>query len=445
MNYSEKELLMLSNFVYLPASLEDGTISEILAEYRTADGTFTPESVAGAGIGGGLDSKQVSELFTIMQAECDSGNNGFGDLSAARRLEESDVRGICYTNKADENPVIVFRGTGGTTKAWQDNMYGSFETDTRIQKVASDFVKYECGAYENCTVTGHSKGGNLSQYVTIMNEDKIASCISFDGQGMNSDFVATNREMVEAASGKIKSISAYNDFVNILLTGVAGTYFYALNDKSGVNAHSSFYLLTSNEYDENGNFITSREQSVVASSMKITTDRIVEVIGEGNEEDNRLLCGILGEAVGSIVCAQDEEDVKGTLKSTANEIMLIFKDKLKSIFGDNDEINVCTLPSGGFYFDSDGVRRLCDEYEADRTHQLSLIAKTGIIKDSIDYSIATRFYTDIALARVLDDLADIQTRMRNIENVLGITVEEYTKRETIITSQMRLRDSIIVS
>ena len=43
----------------------------------------------------------------------------------------------------------------------------------------------------NIIVTGHSKGGNKAQYVTINSKynDLIDKCFSFDGQGMSPEAI----------------------------------------------------------------------------------------------------------------------------------------------------------------------------------------------------------------------------------------------------------------
>lgn len=436
MSYSEKELLMLSNFVYLDASLQDGTVSEILSQYMTPEGTFTEESVRMAGCGGGLDLEQVSELFTQMKAECDANPNGFGNLSAARRLEESDVRGVCYTDRSNQEPVVVFRGTGGTTEAWQDNMYGGFQNDTRLQKVAADFVRYECGSFDNITVTGHSKGGNLSQYVTVMNSDKISACVSFDGQGMNDDFIKVNSSLISAASGKIKSISAHNDFVNILLTSIAGTVMYVENKGTGVDAHSSFYLLTSNEYDENGNFISEKEQSLLAKSMKNTTDNIVKVMGLGNNTDNIIIGGILGEAIATMVMADGMEDVKKGLEKAASEAMLTFSVKINSLFGRDDKISTI-LPSGGVYFDHDRVKTACAYSAEDREYNIKNMNRTGEVMRNLDINIASRLYAELAIGRIIDKMEKLSAKMVGLEDIMNMSCDKYRERESMITLQMK--------
>lgn len=434
-NYSEKELLMLSNYIYLNAANDDCTIGESLAKYCDNSGNFTPESVINAGTGGGLDNDQVSQLFKEMDKECKN-NPEFADLSPARRLEEKDVRGICYTNSKDENPVIVFRGTGGTKEAWQDNMYGGFVTDTRIQKVANDFVKYECGNYSNCVVTGHSKGGNLSQYVTIMNGDMIKRCVSFDGQGMNNDFISMNADKIAHNAGKIKSISAYNDFVNILLTCIAGEAIYVNNKKNGVNAHSSFYLLDSNEFDENGNFANTMPQSKITTAIKSVTDEIVDVLGFSSETDNLILGGILGEAISTLMDIDSVDELKEGLSSTANQAMMAFSLKMKRLFDDPDA-DIKALPSGGVYFDLPRVNNVAQMYDSKACNTNRLISQTEVIKESLDYDIATRFYTDIALARIVEDMQNAKNKLFDLQRVICDAGNIYNKRETSIAFQIQ--------
>jgi len=438
-DYSEKQLLMLSNFVYLPASKSDMTIDEVLKQYEAPGGEFTAESVQNAGTGGGLDADQVSQLFTEMKQECRK-NQDFAQLSPARRLEESDVRGICYTNSKNENPVIVFRGTGGTKEAWQDNMYGGFTTDTRIQKTANDFVKYECGVFSDCVVTGHSKGGNLSQYVTVMNGDKISRCVSFDGQGMNNEFIANNAELVANASGKIKSICAYNDFVSILLTCIAGEVVYVKNNGSGIDGHSSLYMLTSNEYDENGNFISTKKQSPITGAMGSVTDKIVSTMGIMDETDNLLIGGILGEAIASLTASDNVENTSESIKRAINESMLLFSLKMKSLF-DNPNEDIRSLPSGGVYFDYFGIRKIVDMYGDDINDTQRILARTDEIRGSIDMDIATRFYTDIALSRIVEQLIKIRAGFETLEMIMCESTGLYLKHEETISARMQSNEN----
>ena len=194
-HYSEKQKLMLSAYVYLDVSMESGTIADTLSKYKSPDGTFTPQSVAAAGKGGGMDSSDVAKLFTAMQEECNK-NADFGELTVARKINDGGIRAVCYTGEGDKDPILVYRGTGGTSEAWSDNMYGGFETETRMQSLASDFVNSDCGIYRNIEVTGHSKGGNLAQYVTVKCPDAVASCVP-------AKALEVNLRAFDLAAGKV--------------------------------------------------------------------------------------------------------------------------------------------------------------------------------------------------------------------------------------------------
>ena len=301
MGYTEQELLLLSNFAYIPACLSNKPLGAIIDEYKNEDGVFTPESVKGAAAGGGMCTEDVATVFGEMDKRIQE-NPEFGMLSASRRLEEADVRAICYTNPKDEAPVVVFRGTGGTKEAWSDNFEGAYSEETRIQNVASDFVKYECGIYDDVVVTGHSKGGNMAMYVTVKNSEKIDSCISFDGQGFGDDFISENQKYISEAAPKIKSISAYNDFVNILLTCIAGSCIYVENAPSAKDAHSSVTLLTKNTFDEDGSFTSIRDRGAVAALLDAFADRMCDTLEPLDIKEKETLGKIAGSTISDLLC-----------------------------------------------------------------------------------------------------------------------------------------------
>ena len=67
-------------------------------------------------------------------------------------------------------------------------------------------------------VSGHSKGGNKAQFVAV-NSPLATECCSFDGQGFSPEAIEmfkTNFPDYETRRSKIYSISADNDYVNVL-------------------------------------------------------------------------------------------------------------------------------------------------------------------------------------------------------------------------------------
>lgn len=134
---------------------------------------------------------------------------------------KNGMRVACFINN-DDNAIVVFRGTT-TQKEWEDNGHGAYEYDT-IQQV--DALKYINNlSYENIIVTGHSKGGNKAQYVTILSP-KVNKCISVNGQGFSNEFLNRYKEEIENNKSKIISINAKYDYVNCLFNDISNETHY---------------------------------------------------------------------------------------------------------------------------------------------------------------------------------------------------------------------------
>jgi hypothetical protein len=77
----------------------------------------------------------------------------------------------CTFEDTNGNITVVYRGTG--KGEWLDNGYGMSAVETEQQKEAMEYfnrvVEDNGYAFKDITIdiTGHSKGGNKSQYTTI--------------------------------------------------------------------------------------------------------------------------------------------------------------------------------------------------------------------------------------------------------------------------------------
>lgn len=142
---------------------------------------------------------------------------------------------------------VVFKGTGdgewidngeGLSGIPEENVYTSFshsgdviDTASVGKDYASDqqaealnwfnkiVAKERWNSDSKITVSGHSKGGNKAQFVTI-HSDLVDACYSFAGQGFSPEAVHSfqNRygEKFEKRRNRIYSFSADNDYVNVL-------------------------------------------------------------------------------------------------------------------------------------------------------------------------------------------------------------------------------------
>lgn len=128
----------------------------------------------------------------------------------------------CFVDDPD-NPrdvIVVFRGTSKNDD-WRDNGRCSYQADTEKQREAAEYVNGLPGNYGNeITVTGHSKGGNKAQYVTMVT-DRVGRCVTFDGLGFSKEFIEKYADEISKKSDCITAISVAEDYVNSILLPIA--------------------------------------------------------------------------------------------------------------------------------------------------------------------------------------------------------------------------------
>lgn len=430
--YTEKEMLILSNFLYVDASLEEGTISQIIERYKDENGEFTEQSVSSTYASGGIDNKGKAALFKEMEQYI-SEHPEFGNLSRSRSINDGGIRGICFTSPSDSDPIVVFRGTGGSPEAWSDDFVGGVVPETKMMKTAHDFIKYECGNYENITVTGHSKGGNMSMYVAVKCGDKISKCVSFDGQGFNDEFMKNNADAIAANKGKIKSVSAYNDFVNILLNPVAGKCVYADNNAQGPNAHSSMSLLISNKYDAEGNIISMKQQSGVAKSLKSVTDEAVSYLSKQPPGESMAFSVFAGCFTSAVLSVDSFSDAAKVATGTAWEINNILNDKLIDAIKDliPEEL---MLRFKNEYISETNVMEACNMFTEGMRKINGIKNDVMGVSGELDYNLVSKIYVDISLSRVCDRMSRISDNLRFMSEELELITSKYEQKDSLIAS-----------
>lgn len=423
---SEKDLLMLSNFAYFSCSMDSGTIGENISKLKDENGQFDIEKLNMQG----AISSNISEDEAISLLSEIENNDRLSNLELRRYTNDGGIRGLLYTDEND-NATLVFRGTGGTYKAWNDNVQGEYETDTKLQKLAKDFVKYECGEFKDITVTGHSKGGNLAQYVTVTCGGQIDRCVSYDGQGFGKKFLNEYRNEILTAKDKITSISAYNDFVNILLSSIAGSTLYVKSNGLGLDAHSSYTLLSSSTFDSNGNFdrnLDAREQSFLIRNVKKALDTTVSALDLLPEDGNEKTSNVLAAIVSSVMSSDkgDEYEEK-KLKASVNAM----KDYTNSMLGLMGTASVC--PEIKYMYSQVTVDKLNDVYNELDSQRNKLLPIPEMIEDilvSIDYSIAGRTITEMSLKRIISKTDRLIAMMNKYMETLFLIIKGYEKMES---------------
>ena len=180
--------------------------------------------------------------------------------------------------------------------------------------------------FDNITVTGHSKGGNKAQYVTILSS-KIIKCISVNGQGFSNEFINKYKEEIYKNKSKIICINSKYDYVNCLFNSIEGECHYIQTDFqiNPLDYHKANILL-----DENGDL---RQKTNEATFSKIINYFSTSLISDLPEDiQNLIINGMIG-VIELILCKGENKD---NILKVAGEllIMLCFENyfKYKEIF-----------------------------------------------------------------------------------------------------------------
>lgn len=292
---NEEQLLLLNNLVYLDAACSPGhSVSSIVTDL------LEPGALDGLDIGGGMTKddaviilEAIAKDDTLMSMKIDS-------------CVDTEIRGVCFTSD-DAGAVIAYRGTGPAYAAWDDNAQGGYLADTDMQQEALEFAQSCARRYDDITVTGHSKGGNMAQYVTVLMGDEVDRCVSFDGQGFSDEFLQKYGKEILENRDKIRSVCAYNDYVNILLTPIAGETVYLDNHNPGIKAGHyahELYKASNNVMDENGEYIQTRKQAgyiVVAKTVEALLVAMIDLEGYSKPVTEFLMYSLVGIIMGTFI------------------------------------------------------------------------------------------------------------------------------------------------
>lgn len=153
-----------------------------------------------------------------LQISCQSWNKGYDSGTAACVFE--DQMGSYY---------VVYRGTGDGE--WIDNGKGMVEEETPQQSRALQYFEEvvkekKINGSSRVIVTGHSKGGNKAQFVTMEEKNNIVSvCYSIDGQGFSDKAISKwngiySQEKYKERIEKLHGIAGENDYVHVLGTNI---------------------------------------------------------------------------------------------------------------------------------------------------------------------------------------------------------------------------------
>lgn len=344
-------------------------------------------------------------LYTVLN------NKDIYDNMKIKNVKESGAGSDCDRNVAinyGDDLIVVYRGTAGPYE-WNDNGEAAYSNVTLTTQQKSALAYYEkmrnmFGNNGNIYVTGHSKGGNKSQVVGILN-DEVTGVYSFDGQGQGNAFLLQFKDEIERNRHKVINICNRYDYVNILLHSVAGQTYYTntniglfdefdiINNALAQHAPHTIY---ETRYNENGKpyYFLDIDENLTQSDLLEYADGLFDfLIDYMNEED---------------------------LKYFVHKIMHVMETQNDGMCYADDFIDE---PPDGFY---ERIQVLADEYVKDHADTSNLTGKilnkffgigsyiTGrvLAKNKASKNISSESY-----ASILRDFTDeVKNNLQNITN-----------------------------
>ena len=176
------------------------------------------------------------------------------------------------------------------------------------------------------TVSGHSKGGNKAQFITI-HSPLVDRCFSFNGQGFSPEAINSLKKeygfQFDKQKKKIISISSENDYVNVLGTNISekDKRFY-IRTTNGIHTLESLFLSSGYLRAEcNQGYISEYVSSVSDKLMKLPPNkRKYATIGVMNIFQKYIDNGIKKN--------NSKKSLEAIIKSITNALQVIFPDWL---------------------------------------------------------------------------------------------------------------------
>ncbi|MCQ2495544.1 MAG: DUF2974 domain-containing protein [Lachnospiraceae bacterium] len=200
MGYTDKEMAVFSEIAYI--DLEDA-----LREYRIAHPGQNPTLAE-------LNNSKVNKIMKEMGME-----DKLGEWRLAMTYDDNDHSGmyacVIETDSKRGEATVAFRGSepmdelGNVIHDWVNGDLKLLNsTCTKQHEAVEEFYKKyasELAKYSSLAMTGHSLGGNLAEYATIVSykyglDKKIIQCVSNDGPGFSNEFIAKYYEHILAMS-----------------------------------------------------------------------------------------------------------------------------------------------------------------------------------------------------------------------------------------------------
>lgn len=321
MELTYEELILLDNLIYLELDAEENEeLIKIVDRLLTNDSFDEIEACSIK-----MPKEEWRKVITQIRNKPNLMELRIRDID---NKYTKSIRSACFIDKKD-NATVVFRGSV-TEGEWDDNGQGAYEYDTKEQIDALNYINNL--EFNDIIVTGHSKGGNKAQYVTILS-DKISKCISVNGQGFSNEFIIKYKNEIEKNKSKIICINSKYDYVYCLFNQIGGEFHYIETDFkiNSLDYHRANILL-----NENGNLNKETNQAIFPQVINHFSISLVSYLPK---DTGNLIISAIISSIELILCKGETKD---KILKAANEFLIMRcyenSDKYKQIYNKSFQV-----------------------------------------------------------------------------------------------------------
>ena len=216
-------------------------------EYQKSEGTYLKLKDIINGLSGDDDKEKLKIIKEAIEKNPSLGEfELISQSSVDTDIPMTELVACTFRDSNTGSVYVAYRGTGDGK--WIDNGDAFTKDSSLMQRRAQEYfdsVVNDKGLknYDGeIIVTGHSKGGNSAQYVTMASENSelIDKCYSLDGQGFSDPAITKFKEIhkhnYDEQINKMYSINGENDYVHDLGIPIIKddhTYFIKTTSEDG--------------------------------------------------------------------------------------------------------------------------------------------------------------------------------------------------------------------
>ena len=209
-------------------------------------------------------------------------------ISVLDRSIDTQYASLCL--KVEGKLIITFRGTDPKFLGWKEDFYLCFKNTIFSYDLAKEFVLKIIEEHEEPIIlAGHSKGGNIANYLlaTLEDDNRIERVYSFDGPGFKEANVFKNNV---ARISKFKKIIPQSSLVGVLLTNETDVQ---------IIKSKNIIVFQHNPYEwviKNNNFIYLNKRTISSRYLDKCINGWIESL---NEQEKERFTKILFDALDS--------------------------------------------------------------------------------------------------------------------------------------------------